>query len=1041
MSPSIAPCRSPHSAIVLQHVLASIAQQVGIWEGLVPTVMSLAQSESEAVRAVAFFVLGVLCEFCSEQMDAHARELHEAFDAGMKDASLDVRVKAVTATVQYVATLNRDARGPFEALLSPMFGVLDAALTDGDELSAGELLIELTGLARTSATFLKPALEQIGQLMLQIAGADSLEPSSRKMAMELLLAVAESAPGMVRKCAPLIAATLPLAFRLMSEVEEDESWAMQEYNEMNSDGIDDVESCALVGEEAVFRLSRALQGNAILPVAFEILPGMLGDESSWQNRRAGLLGVGLLAEGCKKQMKSELQAVMDMVGPAMQDAHPRVRHAAITCIGTFAEDFSDSKHATFHKGFGDGVMSALALAMSEENGNPWRVRAHAATALVNFAKQDVCPPNMLLRGAEPLLQSLISMLGGPWSAQAQALFAVSAIARVLAADFSGFYDHFMPGLKGLLVDCADAPTHELRLVRGRAMECVGIIAQAVGRDQFLADAKEIMDTLLSAQSGGFDLADPQIKYVVEAGARVCQVLGDECVPYLPMLIPPLVAAARKDPGVSATQVDPDDPQAEVPEGMDSMTLELRGVGNIRFSMNTSVMEEITMATRTLFEYAEQLEGLFFPYVEDVASAVLPLISFKFNNQVRYSAACAAPRLLGAYITGLRDSGADTSAAMGLLEMALTPLLDALRDERDSDTRLGMAEALSDLLSVCRESGGGPDVPPTVFVPEGDAGVGRVVNVILQCFGESIGRREELAEQLAEDGDEEALDALAEHEEIEEELSTYLIDALGYLIKTMREAFIPVMDGVVAPMITPMIAEGVPAALRVNGLCPYVDMIEFGGEAATKYIAGVLPCLVAGINDEAPGVRQVCSYGFGVALNASLAECAGSVRDALLQMGAAVSREDAFDEDDRFASENVVSAIAKVLVACAGRPGVDEAHLWPLWLSKLPIQEDEQEAQYCHSLLCDQVEARNPHLLSGDPAQLGQVLNVFSSTLVAAAGGGDDSIEMADEETRNRMVGLCRSLHESFGAEAFGAAAVTLDEAQQGVLAEVMGAGL
>ena len=46
--------------------------------------------------------------------------------------------------------------------------------------------------------------------------------------------------------------------------------------------------------------------------------------------------------------------------------------------------------------------------------------------------------------------------------------------------FVPYYDHFMPSLKYVM---ANATTKELRLLRGKTIECVSTIGLAVGREK------------------------------------------------------------------------------------------------------------------------------------------------------------------------------------------------------------------------------------------------------------------------------------------------------------------------------------------------------------------------------------------------------------------------------------------------------------------------------------------------------------------------------------------------------------------------------
>ena len=69
----------------------------------------------------------------------------------------------------------------------------------------------------------------------------------------------------------------------------------------------------------------------------------------------------------------------------------------------------------------------------------------------------------------------------------------------------------MPALKYIIQHATAA---ELRLLRGKTIECISLIGLAVGGEKFMNDAGEVMELLLKSQKGTGDeeLADddPQV---------------------------------------------------------------------------------------------------------------------------------------------------------------------------------------------------------------------------------------------------------------------------------------------------------------------------------------------------------------------------------------------------------------------------------------------------------------------------------------------------------------------------------------------------
>ena len=55
-----------------------------------------------------------------------------------------------------------------------------------------------------------------------------------------------------------------------------------------------------VAQECLDRLSLALGGNTVLPVASQLLPAFASDASDWKKRHAALICLSQIAEGCSK---------------------------------------------------------------------------------------------------------------------------------------------------------------------------------------------------------------------------------------------------------------------------------------------------------------------------------------------------------------------------------------------------------------------------------------------------------------------------------------------------------------------------------------------------------------------------------------------------------------------------------------------------------------------------------------------------------------------------------------------------------------------
>ncbi|PPD66212.1 hypothetical protein GOBAR_DD36911 [Gossypium barbadense] len=120
--------------------------------------------------------------------------------------------------------------------------------------------------------------------------------------------------------------------------------------------------------------------------------------------------------------------------------------------------------------------------------------------------------------------------------------------------FQKYYDAVMPYLKAILVNATDKSNC---MLRAESMECINLVGMAVGKEKFRADAKQVMEVLMSLQGSQMETDDPTTSYMLQAWARLCKCLGQDFLPYMTVVIPPLLQSAQLKPDVTITSADSD----------------------------------------------------------------------------------------------------------------------------------------------------------------------------------------------------------------------------------------------------------------------------------------------------------------------------------------------------------------------------------------------------------------------------------------------------------------------------------------------------
>ncbi|KAJ9541237.1 hypothetical protein OSB04_027743 [Centaurea solstitialis] len=984
--------------------LASLVLPENGWPELLPFMFQCVTSGNSRHRESALLIFAQLAQYIGETLVPHLDTLHAVF-LGCLGSGIDpdVRIAALGASINFIQCLEKASdRDKFHDLLPLMMQTLTEALNSGEESTAQEALELLIELAGTEPRFLRKQIAEVVGAMLQIAEAETLEEGTKHLAVEFVITLAEArerAPGMIRKLPQFIKRLFEILMKMLLDVEDDPAWYTAEVEHEDAGETSNYS----VGQECLDRLSISLGGNTIVPVVSEILPGYLA-APEWQKHHAALIALAQIAEGCSKVMTKNLEQVVSMVLNSFQDPHPRVRWAAINAIGQLSTDLGPDLQNQFHH----LVLPALASAMDDFQ-NP-RVQAHAASAVLNFSEN--CTPELLKPYLDGIVGKLLILLqNAKQMVQEGALTALASVADSSQEHFQKYYDAVMPYLKTILVNASDKAN---RMLRAKSMECISLVGMAVGKDKFKDDAKQVMDVLVSLQGSQLETDDPTISYMLQAWARLCKCLGQDFLPYMSVVMPPLLHSAQLKPDVTITSADSD---ADIDES-DDESIETITLGDKRIGIKTSVLEEKATACNMLCCYADELKEGFFPWIDQVAPTLVPLLKFYFHEEVRKAAVSAMPELLRSAKLAVekgQSQGRNESYVKQLSDYIIPALVEALHKEPETEICSSMLDAINECLQIC-----GPILD--------ESQVRSIVEEMKQVITASSARRNERAERVkAEDFDAEEGEMLKEENEQEEELFDQVGDCLGTLLKIFKGPFLPLFDELV-PYLMPMWGKDVTAEEKRIAICIFDDVAEHCREAALKYYDTFLPFLLEACNDPSTDVRQAAVYGVGICAEFGGGAFRPYVGEALSRLDAVIRRPDALHPDNVMAYDNAVSALGKICQF--HRDSINAAQIVPAWLNCLPIKGDLIEAKVVHDQLCSMVERSDGELLGLNHQYLPKIVAVFAEVLSAGK-------DLASEQTVSRMINLLRQLQQTLPPSALASTFSSLQPQQQLALQSIL----
>ncbi|KAG2300104.1 hypothetical protein Bca52824_036576 [Brassica carinata] len=920
------------------------------WPELLPFVFQCVSSDSSKLQESAIYTASLQC-------------------LSSNSVSSDVKIASLNAVISFVQCLsNSTERDRFQDVLPAMIRTLTESLNNGNEATAQEALELFIELAGTEPRFLRRQLIDVVGSMLQIAEAESLEESTRHLAIEFLVTLAEArerAPGMVRKLPQFIDRLFAVLMKMLEDIEDDPAWYSAETEDEDAGETNNYS----MGQECLDRLAIALGGNTIVPVAYQQFSAYLV-ASEWQKHHASVIALAQIAEGCSKVMIKNLEQVVSMILSQFQSPHPRVRWSAIS-------DWS--------------VCSRAAM---DDIQNP-RVQAHAASAVLNFSEN--CTPEILT----PYLDGIVSKLratasksiNGKQMVQEGALTALASVADSSQEHFQKYYDVVMPYLKTILMNATDKSK---RMLRAKSMECISLVGMAVGKDKFRDDARQVMEVLMSLQGSEMEADDPITSYMLQAWARLCKCLGQDFIPYMDVVMPPLLQSAQLKPDVTITSADSEDEA----EDSDDESMETIILGDKRIGIKTSVLEEKATACNMLCCY--------------VAPTLVPLLKFYFHEEVRRAAVSAMPELMRSAKLAIeqgKSQGHDLSYLKQLSDYIIPAMLEALHKEPDTEICVSMLEAINECLQI---SG----------------------NLLDRRKIRSIVDEVKQERANAEDFDAEEGELIKEENEQEEEIFDQVGEILGTLVKTFKSSFLPFFDEL-SSYLTPMWVSGWIKQPKKDAICIFDDVAEQCRDAplskdvhslnlCTLYYDTYLPFVLEACNDESPEVRQAAVYGLGVC--AEFGDLFSSLLlEALSRLNVVIQQPNARQSENAMAYDNAVSAVGKICQF--HRDSIDASQVLPAWLNCLPLSNDVIEAKVVHEQLCSMVERQDVDLLGPNNQYLPKILTVFAEVLTKK--------DVVTEETAGRMINIIRQLQQTLPPSALASVWSTLNPEQQHALQSML----
>lgn len=482
-----------------------------------------------------------------------------------------------------------------------------------------------------------------------------------------------------------------------------------------------------------------------------------------------------------------------------------------------------------------------------------------------------------------------------------------------------------------------------RQLKGQIIECLTLMAHAVGKEMFMECAPALIETMIQIQESSLEQIDPQKSYLLSGWQRLCLTMGEDFVPYLAKILPSLFRLLENiftEPKADSEFVDKKE------------------------DINTYETEEVEVALNMLSVLIDEMKENFSPYVEIATKLVLPLCNFTKNENIRTAASKCLPSLVSCV------KNKEPQKVSNIVRLFLNVLWTSVSSEFEAEVIVDQISAMRDCLDEI-----GMKFLTTEEINETSQ---NLVKLLVESDKRKIENEKYKSE---EEVDEEEIEMINEDNSSEEDLQVAIAELIGVLFKTHKEMTLPLVELLYTQVLTKVLQPGLSDKMHKFGLFLIDDMIEFLGlELIPDKWPHLSEALLKFSSDKVCPVRQAAVYGIGILAEKSreifsqmAQQCINALYEALkIPIG---------DEKNKVyghCRDNCISALGKIIKNHNDKINLNE--VIQVWLNNLPLKFDKPEAKIQHELLTDILLSNGQLVLGNNGSNIPKIVKIFAEVL-------------------------------------------------------------
>ncbi|CAO3593935.1 unnamed protein product [Absidia cylindrospora] len=671
-------------------------------------------------------------------------------------------------------------------------------------------------------------------------------------------------------------------------------------------------------------------------------------------RKASMMAFAVIIEGCAEYMSPKMNELLPLVCSGLQDPEIIVRRAACMALGCLAEELA-AEISEHHQ-----VLLPLVFnLMSDSNPEVTKHACNALDAILEGLSTDV------LQYLPMLMEKLLFLLDNASQTETKAtvMAAIGSGAHAAGEAFQPYFGEVLPRIRHLM---SLKETADDTLLRGVATDSAGAIAEAVGADLFRPVTQDLMNLAIEQ----LQLDSPRLRECSYAFFSIlARVFGEEFAPYLPTIMPPILASCKaeekNEPGLDS-EIDLTLGDGEDDEDDFSA-----------FNFNSAIADEKEFAADALGELFENTRSHFLPYVEPAVQELTEL-SFHLFDGVRKAVTGSLFSFLktfymladhGDWVAGLPVSYPVDENVANMTSLVVPSILLMWKDE---DDRMVVVQICQELIQALKLMG------PSIIAEHVD----EISRYVLDVFEKKSVCQQAFDEDDFVDEDEEA--------ESESLLIGAAADLVAALCEVLGEGYSSYFD-VFLPLISKYYKKTKASSERSMAIGCLGECITGVKSAVTPHSERLLQLFTKACEDEDQTVRSNAAFALGMLVTHSQIDLSSQYATILSALHPLFQDQALVNTTD-----NATGAVARLILAHPDAMPLDQ--VLPVFTGALPLKADFAENEPVFNCIFQLFRSNNAFVFAHIP----QFLQVFTVVL------SDE--EQLTEATRAQLIELLRALN-------------------------------